>query len=103
MNLGKNNLLLILFLVFFFNTPSFSDDKILSSPLINLNELKPSFEEEDNSNNDSKINEIILKKKNVKNNNNSPSAKLIGLDKITAKTKCQRTQTSISPIEFQNQ
>ena len=34
----------------FFNFPSKSDDKIISSPLINLEKIKPSFEEEDAKN-----------------------------------------------------
>jgi hypothetical protein len=75
------------FLIFFFiYNSSFAEDKIVSTPLINLNEIKPSFEEPD----DNKINKIknqnIKEKKQKKNASKSPHALLIGLDKITAKS-----------------
>ena len=63
-----------------------AEDTISSSPLINLDELKPSFEEVDNSSNDLTNKEVIKKKKKNSLKNNSASAKFIGLDKITAKT-----------------
>ena len=47
------------FLIFFFiYNSSFAEDKIVSTPLINLNEIKPSFEESD----DSKLNSIKTQK-----------------------------------------
>ncbi len=84
MKLGNfRNNLLIFFL--FFITPLVAEDKILSSPLINLNELKPSFEQIE----EGEINEInkktIQNKKKIEGNKKF-SAKFIGLDKITAKT-----------------
>ena len=84
MKLGNfRNNLLIFFL--FFITPLVAEDKILSSPLINLNELKPSFEQIE----EGEINEMnkktIQNKKKIEGNKKF-SAKFIGLDKITAKT-----------------
>ena len=49
---GSTKLILSIFLLFFYSFPSQSEDKILSSPLINLKKLKPSFEGIDNSTND---------------------------------------------------
>ena len=46
MRLG--NKILFLFLFFIYNS-SFAEDKIISTPLINLNEIKPSFEESDDN------------------------------------------------------
>ena len=83
---GNSKFILSIFLLFFYYLSSFAEDKILSSPLINLNELKPSFEEIDNSIDDAKSNESIKNKKETLPKNNSSSAKFIGLDKITAKT-----------------
>ena len=65
---------------------SYAEQKILTSPLINLNELKPSFEDIDEKNNEFINKEIIQNKKDDKQKKNSPSAKFYGLDKITAKT-----------------
>ena len=87
MKLGNSRLIvLIFFLSFFHSHLSFSEDKIISTPLINLNELKPSFEEVDNSTDEITSNESIKNKKNFLQENNFSNAKFIGLDKITAKT-----------------
>ena len=64
MKLGNKKIILSIFLLSFYSQSSFSEDKIISAPLINLNELKPSFEEVDNSIEDIKKNETIKKKKN---------------------------------------
>ncbi len=61
-----------------------AEDKISSSPLINLNKIKPSFEEPEN-NNENAPSTIIKKKKETKAVSSSSHAILIGLDKITAK------------------
>ena len=76
-----------LFYFLFFNFISFfAEDKIISSPLINLEKIKPSFEEIEVSNNDKNFrNEIIKDKKKISEKDKKPSAKLIGLDKITSK------------------
>jgi hypothetical protein len=86
MNLGNRKFFLLLTFLQFFILPSLAEDKILSTPLINLEKLKPSFEEVDDSINDNTNNEVILNNKNILSKNNSKSVKLIGLDKITAKT-----------------
>ena len=83
MKLG-NKIILILYI---FNISNLlADDKITTTPLINLNEIKPSFEEVDekiDSLNESKI--IKEKNKNLEILDSS-HAILIGLDKITAKS-----------------
>ena len=63
-----------------------AEDKIKSSPLINLDKLKPSFEELNESKENNTINKDLKKKKKSINNSNSSHAVLIGLDKITAKS-----------------
>ena len=86
MKLGNSRIVLSTFLILFYNASSLAEDTISSSPLINIYELKPSFEEVDNSSNDLTNKEVIKKKKKNSLKNNSASAKFIGLDKITAKT-----------------
>ena len=83
---GSTKLILSIFLLFFYSFPSQSEDKILSSPLINLKKLKPSFEGIDNSTNDTTDVNKIKNRIKILPKNNTLSAKLIGLDKITAKT-----------------
>ena len=65
---------------------SLAEDKIKSSPLINLDKLKPSFEELNESKENNTINKDLKKKKKPRKNSNSSHAVLIGLDKITAKS-----------------
>ena len=86
MKLGNSRIVLSTFLILFYCQSSLSEDKIISAPLINLNELKPSFEEVDNSEDEVSINNTIKQKKNFLPKNNLSNAKFIGLDKITAKT-----------------
>ena len=86
MKLGNRKLILSIFLIFFLNHSSLYEEKILSSPLINLKELKPSFEGVDNSTNDLNESGKIKDKKKSASNNDLLSAQFIGLDKITAKT-----------------
>ena len=86
MKLGNKRLILSIFFYLFYCLSSLAEDKILSSPLINLDELKPSFEETDDSINDLINNEVIQNKKKILPKTNSLSAKFIGLDRITAKT-----------------
>ena len=85
MRLGSRKYILIILILSLYNLTSLAEDKILSSPLINLSELKPSFEEVDESINEIKDGEMIRNKKIILKKNTS-SAKFIGLDKITAKT-----------------
>ena len=86
MKLGNSRIVLSTFLILFYCQSSLSEDKIIRSPLINLNELKPSFEEVDNSEDEVPINDTIKQKKNFLPKNKLSNAKFIGLDKITAKT-----------------
>ena len=86
MKLGNKKLILSIFFYLFYSISSLAEDKILTSPLINLDELKPSFEETDDSINDLINNEVIQNKKKILPKTNSLSAKFIGLDRITAKT-----------------
>ena len=85
MKVGNKINLLIFFWVFFFNSVFLAEEKILSTPLINLNKIKPSFEEIDQSNENSSS-KVIIKKKDEQLKSKSPHAVLIGLDKITAKS-----------------
>ena len=85
MKLGSKSNFLFFFL--FINYIScFADDKIISSELINLEKIKPSFEEIEELNNTNIENELIKNKNKDIKKNKIPSAKLIGLDKITSKT-----------------
>ena len=64
MILGKNSIFYLLIYLSIVNSISLAENKILSAPLINLNELKPSFEEEDKSSKDEIERNIIECKKN---------------------------------------
>ena len=79
-----NNILLIFFISLISFNFSLAEQKITVSPLINIDDIKPSFEELEE--NDSSIpNQTLKEKKNVKKPKSS-QAILIGLDKITAKS-----------------
>ena len=87
MKLGKINFFCVIFVYLLF-TGLEADDKIILAPIINLENLEPSYEslesEKDiNSNLDTNI-----KKRNTikKNSDEIKFVNLIGLDKITAKT-----------------
>ena len=85
MKLGnKINKLLILFFFFTLNIV-YAENKITSTPLINLDQIKPSFEETDQIKENLKSKQI-KEKKNKPLMSKSPHAILIGLDKITAKS-----------------
>ncbi len=87
MKLGNIKIIIQLLIIFFYSFSISAENKISTSPLINLNELKPSFEEVNDQSNEINNNQIITKRKNKENlQDNNSSAKLIGLDKITAKT-----------------
>ncbi len=88
MKLGKIECLLISSLILLFNFNINADDKIISVPLVNLEDLKPSYEEVeenllDNSNNS---NSYFKEKKQKVYKAKNKSVNIIGLDKITAKT-----------------
>ena len=85
MKIGSIKKIIIFCLIFFSNLSA--EDRITTSPLINLEELKPSYEEEEISDNKKQNNKIIIKEK--KTNSIEPkfsTVNLLGLDKITAKT-----------------
>ena len=64
-----------------------ANEKITTTPLINLQDLKPSFEEPENNNSNNSIENVKLKEKKKLNSFSDYNAiKLMGLDKITAKT-----------------
>ena len=84
MRLG-NKIFFIIFLIFSIFNFLLAEEKITTSPLINVEEIKPSFEELDEDNINTSSNLTLKEKK--KNQNLKPSqAILIGLDKITAKS-----------------
>jgi hypothetical protein len=84
MSLG-NRIFIILILLFCTTNFSYSEEKISTSPLLNVEEIKPSFEELE------EVNETVSSNKNLKEKKNTANIKssqaiLIGLDKITAKS-----------------
>ena len=83
MRLGNKFFLILLFYIFFSNLLN-SEERISTTPLINIDQIKPSFEELDEDENLS-FNKSLKEKKNVKSLQSS-QAVLIGLDKITAKS-----------------
>ena len=83
MKLG--NKILSSFFYFFFLGFSYADEKITSSPLINIDEIKPSFEELIDENDINSPDQNLKEKKNSKKLESS-QAILIWLDKITAKS-----------------
>ena len=84
MKLGnKINLILILYFISF--NFSLSAEKITTSPLINIEQIKPSFELFDEKKENTSLNQNLRIKKSIKSLKSS-QAKLIGLDKITAKS-----------------
>ena len=80
-----NKIYLIFAFFCFYLENSIAEDKITSSPLINLEEIKPSFEEFVEEKDNVSPTQNLKQKKNIKNLKSS-QAILIGLDKITAKS-----------------
>tara|TARA_B100000767_G_scaffold237674_1_gene232009 strand:+ start:377 stop:874 length:498 start_codon:yes stop_codon:yes gene_type:complete len=85
MQLGKKISIFFILFSFSYNF-SFSEEKITTSPLINLEKIKPSFEELNEENENLTTNQSIKEKKRLNNSLKSSNAVLIGLDKITAKS-----------------
>ena len=83
---GNNYKYLITLIWFLFTFSAFAENKITSSPLINLEKLKPSFEETETDNQNILSNKQIKNKNKTNNNKIKYNAVLIGLDKITAKS-----------------
>ena len=97
MKLGNFKIFIILFNLFLMSTlPLYGADKIQSVPLINLEELSPTFEEDkdeldknDENNISSNLDENILKDSNL-TKSDKIYINLKALDKITAKTSSFR-------------
>ena len=85
MKLG-NQIKFLIFLIFANFQIMNAEEKITSSQLLNLDEIKPSFEELDGSNENLKSGKDIKNKKKKNINSNLSHAGIIGLDKITAKS-----------------
>ena len=87
MKLRKICFFFFLFVVNFF-LPLNTADKIISIPLVNLENLEPSFEKEDVKNknilNEEKL--TLKEKKIINTKNKTTKVNIIALDKITAKT-----------------
>jgi hypothetical protein len=84
---GKINYILFLFFLNF-SSIVFAEDKITTIPLVNLENLKPSFEKEDlEGNNILGEERISLKEKKILElKNKVTKVNIVALDKITAKT-----------------
>jgi|TARA_B100001093_G_C26511843_1_gene877815 hypothetical protein len=86
MKAGKISFILILF--FLSLSQLKAEDKITTVPLVNLENLEPSFENVDNEDKEiEKFNNRLIKQKNNQNKSlNYIGVNIMGLDKITAKT-----------------
>ena len=84
-NLG-NKLKILVINIILISLPSFifTEERITSTPLVNVEKIKPSFEEPSDILEDT--NDKNIKEKSLTNIENSYQATLIGLDKITAKS-----------------
>ena len=91
---GNNLKIFNFFLLLFSSNIILAEEKILSSPLINLDQIQPSFEVSDDDNESYSTNSIKEKKNNKKINSH---AVLIGLDKITAKSS--KIQVNLNEIK----
>ena len=86
MRLGKISFFLLIFINYYFYLVA--EDKITTIPLINLENLDASFEDEDFEEQNITGNEsLILKEKKIKKaKGKSTKVNIVALDKITAKT-----------------
>ncbi len=87
MRLGKSNFFFLIWYFLFFNLNA--EDRILSAPVINLENLEPSYENLEIENSNEINSKTKLKKRilNIEESKELNYVNLIGLDKITAKTK----------------
>ena len=97
MNLGNTKIIIFLFTLFFINNlPVYGADKIRSVPLINLEKLSPTFEEdkdqleniEEKNTDSNNTNNFLQEEKSEANDKIYINLK--ALDKITAKTSAIR-------------
>ena len=85
MRAGTKSFFVIFLTILNFNL--LANEKITTTPLINLQDLKPSFEEPENNISNNSIENVKLKeKKKLDSSSDYNAIKLMGLDKITAKT-----------------
>ena len=82
---NKIKFFLIFLSISLYNFNLFTEERISSTPLLNLNEIKPSFEESEEKN-ETLSSDKSLRKKDNKESLKTSQVVLIGLDKITAKT-----------------
>ena len=85
MKLGSKILLILIF-IFSLNNFGLAENIITSTPLINVDKIKPSFEETIDDNENLTIKRDLKEKKKSIKSQNTSHAILIGLDKITAKS-----------------
>ena len=85
MKLG-NKVYSILILFYFSFSLLIADEKITSTPLINIDKITPSFEETDEEKENISSKQNIKEKKNNITKLKSSQVVLVGLDKITAKS-----------------
>jgi hypothetical protein len=84
MKLG-NRIYLILFFYLISLCFSNAEEKIITTPLINIDKIKPSFDQTEEKNENISLNQN-LKERKISENLKSSQVILIGLDKITAKS-----------------
>ena len=84
MRLGNKLILILIFSLLSYNI-LIAEEKITTTPLINVEKIIPSFEEIESESENISTNQN-LKEKNVTTDLKSSQAILIGLDKITAKS-----------------
>ena len=63
---GNNLRIIYILIIFFFSNITLSEEKILSTPLINLDQILPSFEVSEDENESFASNSIKEKKKKIK-------------------------------------
>ena len=80
-----NRLCLTIIFYFILSNFTLAEEKIVTTPLINVEKIKPSFEEPEQETDDISSNKKLKEKKNNIDLKSS-QAILIGLDKITAKS-----------------
>ena len=74
MSLGKIKIIKVVLVIFFCNFKVIAEDKILTVPLVNLENLEPSYEEVEIEDSNKEINqESKIKKKNKKKIKNTKS------------------------------
>ena len=85
------NKIILLFLFILMNNFSIADDKISSTPLINLDKIKPSFESPDD------VKDNVSSNQNIRENTTSSRAQTSGLNygshnlDSLVKTQCPKT------------